>query len=659
MASNDPGMNAEPNGIEESISNLSGDTLLLADDDTMVEDNENVHDGNDDNGNVHNANDDDNIFTYADVLRRENATPAEVTPGSVIDNEEAYLGHGRVLTNFERTHFHRDNVTPGRPCTAYFNSEYFVDSKAVFDKLKQLDIPRESVLCLQRRPSGDMVITFTNEHVKKKFVSNVVIRFRESLSVINDEDMPLTFLNVYDAPYELSDEALTFRLRQYCIVHSTRRGKLARSHVNNGIRHFRVQILQPLPSYLRFGKFLVRLSHDGQQHTCRRCNRGGHFANECRNVVCFNCDELGHQSKECGGPVLCCICKSPDHRARHCRFAWHRSTDVSAPSSSNRDPGSGGHVAASAGDPPPSSCDPASGGDVTAPASGLVRSSTRDPASGGDVTAPASDPVRPVRSAARVDFLRNLFSPSSSDSALFSAAGTASQSSDSPSGFGVLDDNGLLRWENIAFRGHVPNPPGPQSSGEELVSTAEQSADQPAVVPSGTPVVPSADPPNVSADLANATAVSSDFSVSLSDVSTDPPVPAVSSDVPVDSPAHLPVDQSTDSPVVPPVIVVDDPSTDSTDASVPDLSASSPAPLSGKNRTSALPRRKPAPMPEALEAVARRPTRPTLPVSGKSGKSGTSVPPSDENPEDMDAHSNLKRKQVANRRKGDPKKGKH
>lgn len=49
MASIDPGMNVDPNGIEESISNLSGDTLLLADDDTMVD--------NEDNGNVDYGND--------------------------------------------------------------------------------------------------------------------------------------------------------------------------------------------------------------------------------------------------------------------------------------------------------------------------------------------------------------------------------------------------------------------------------------------------------------------------------------------------------------------------------------------------------------------------------------------------------------------------
>ena len=176
----------------DSISNQSGDTLLIADDEA------------------------ENVNSYADVLRnRESATPVQVTPGSQTDG--SYHGRGRRLTAVERYHFLSDNIIPGRPCTAYLNSTDFVDSQAVFNKLAELDIPRESVVCLQRCPSRDMIITFVDEETKNKFVSNVVLRLRDSSLVIDDEDSPLTFLNIYDAPHELSNEALEVRLLKYCI----------------------------------------------------------------------------------------------------------------------------------------------------------------------------------------------------------------------------------------------------------------------------------------------------------------------------------------------------------------------------------------------------------------------------------------------------------
>ena len=89
----------------------------------------------------------------------------------------------------------------------------------------------------------------------------------------------------------------------------------------------------------------------------------------------------------------------------------------------------------------------------------------------------------------------------------------------------------------------------------------------------------------------------------------------------------------------------------STETSTGDRAASSPAPPPGRNRPSALPRRKPAPLPPALEVLSRRPTRPSLP-----GRSSTLDLPalSDE----IETTSSLKRKQVLNRKKDGPKKGK-
>jgi len=255
--------------------------------------------------------------------------------------------------------------------------------------------------------------------------------------------MPLTYLNIYDAPHELSDDALKLRLDKYCTVFSTRRGKFSNSHVYNGIRHYRVRVKNPIPSYLRFGKFLVRLSHDGQQHTCRRCNRAGHFANECQNTVCFNCEELGHVSRDCEEGIRCCICKSTEHFARRCPYSWYQ-----AP-------------------PPPQVPGPSSTENVTHSATGNAADNVAD-----DVVEeiPAGDfSGSPVGDSVPLDNLsRDRVSPQDPDNPDPSLAdGSSGQPSVLSSNEHLLDSQGFI-WDQIANRmreqGLAPNPPGPQSS---------------------------------------------------------------------------------------------------------------------------------------------------------------------------------------------------
>ena len=169
LSCSDHGNQADGNVNEETISNQSGDTPLLTDE--------------------------EDINTYANILRRQRRKKAPVhgAPGS---QAGSFLGRGHVLTDFERANFGTDNSTPGRTCTAYFSVDYFVDSKAVFDELEELGIPHESVVCLQRRPSREVLIAFVDEETKNKFVSCIAIRWRDSSLLIDDEDIPLTYLNV-------------------------------------------------------------------------------------------------------------------------------------------------------------------------------------------------------------------------------------------------------------------------------------------------------------------------------------------------------------------------------------------------------------------------------------------------------------------------------
>ena len=305
----------------DTISNLSGDTFLVdsgeeADLENFVQSNRRTSPATLD---VFDAATTENPVSYAAVTRPRVTVEENVPLGSATYRGELYL------SSFERTNFHPENVTPDRPCTAYFNSGVFADSSAVFQALRTLGFPTEAIRCFQRKPTGDMLITFANARMKNSFLEKNVMQIRHHRFAINDEDRQLTYLNVYDAPHELSDNALIRRLEPYCEVVHYRRGRYPTNRsVFNGNRHYRVRRFAAIPSYLPFGKFLVRLSHDGQEHTCWKCNRLGHFAKDCPNTFCFNCEELGHKAESCPRVELCCICKHHSDRARYCAYSWYR-----------------------------------------------------------------------------------------------------------------------------------------------------------------------------------------------------------------------------------------------------------------------------------------------------------------------------------------------
>ena len=256
---------------------------------------------------------------YFESLHVEDAAPNAMFVDSPV------LLHRKVLTEFEEQNFFVHNVTPDRPCSAFFKTDSFMPASEVFDALKKDGFRNEHIRCLHRKPTGEIFITFRTNELRDTFLSKSSFVTRRRSFAPNDSERPLSFLTVYDAPYELPDAAIIHRLSPYCEVVWYRRGTYKNyGGVFNGLRHFRVRVKFAIPSYLRFGKFLVRLYHDGQTPTCRRCNRSGHKAADCRKTVCFNCDGLGHTSKECIRPMYCCICKSGQHLARTCPFSWHR-----------------------------------------------------------------------------------------------------------------------------------------------------------------------------------------------------------------------------------------------------------------------------------------------------------------------------------------------
>ena len=221
------------------------------------------------------------------------------------------------------------NELPNRPCTVVFTPRDFTPAHAIFKALDRLDMPLDAVKCLQRRQNGEVLITFKTEKLNETFVRQSTLTVDNETFAIQDVDKPFVHVTIFDAPHEMSDLILIEHISEYCEVISSRRGGFSfRQNVFNGLRHFRVRLLRLIPSNLRFGRLQVRVKHDGQKPTCRRCGETDHFASACNLTVCFNCEELGHEMGQCPRRKRCCICRQEGHIGKYCQLSWVRDTIV-------------------------------------------------------------------------------------------------------------------------------------------------------------------------------------------------------------------------------------------------------------------------------------------------------------------------------------------
>ena len=154
------------------------------------------------------------------------------------------------LSSFEREHFDVLNVMPDCPASAYFT---LPDSSVT-----------TSVRCLQRSHNGSVVLTFTKAEIRNKFLQQSSFFVGNQPHAAHLAGRALSYVVVYDAPFELPGSALTFRLSKYGTLYSQRRSSIQGfPQVQNGIRTPRMCIDDPIPSYLRFGKYLLRVQYEG------------------------------------------------------------------------------------------------------------------------------------------------------------------------------------------------------------------------------------------------------------------------------------------------------------------------------------------------------------------------------------------------------------
>ena len=211
----------------------------------------------------------------------------------------------------------RNSYAANEVSSNYTASRYEDVSEGEFTKHEEIHrevnwLEREYfVLCHQPDAGVNDTFTTSNVGVYGKILMN------SEFFVPQDSEQPLTYLIIYNAPYELSDDAIIHQLSPYCDVMWHRCGKFlgTAGAVFNGFRHYRICLDKLIPSYLCFGKFLLCLQYEGQIQTCWKCNWPYHKTTDYKNTICFNCDGVGHEACECVRPLYCCICKSRQHLA--------------------------------------------------------------------------------------------------------------------------------------------------------------------------------------------------------------------------------------------------------------------------------------------------------------------------------------------------------
>lgn len=86
------------------------------------------------------------------------------------------FGTKKVLIDFEKENFHRYNVTPDRPCSAFFKTDSFMPASEIFEGLKKDGFCTEHIRCLQIKPNGDIFLTFRTTELRDAFLFSFCFR---------------------------------------------------------------------------------------------------------------------------------------------------------------------------------------------------------------------------------------------------------------------------------------------------------------------------------------------------------------------------------------------------------------------------------------------------------------------------------------------------
>ncbi|KAK3728108.1 hypothetical protein QZH41_014265, partial [Actinostola sp. cb2023] len=216
----------------------------------------------------------------------------------------------------------RDNLTPWRPLTVSLPmAGRDILRQDYIQGLKDYGILEKDIYCIQRTATRVMV-TVKTEAIRKDLIDSGLIQIAGQQMTIQDAQSSLTFVTIFDAPYELPDDAIKRILRPYGRVKTQRRQVHRGTTIETGIRTIRMNIDKPIPSYIRVGNMILGIKYEGQEATCKKCDSPDHKQWQCHLMRCYNCGEMGHMAVECKERSRCSICTSKQHYAYHCPHNW-------------------------------------------------------------------------------------------------------------------------------------------------------------------------------------------------------------------------------------------------------------------------------------------------------------------------------------------------
>ena len=137
---------------------------------------------------------------------------ASVSEAYVSTPEDVCNRIKKNLTGFEKEHFSPKNVMPERLCSAYLRAIEDLKFQDVLSAITNSGVPAEEVRCIQYKKvsqfAKEVHLTFSTPAFCTRVVNSKSLAINEKSYFILSTHRPVTFVGVFDAPFELADEAI-------------------------------------------------------------------------------------------------------------------------------------------------------------------------------------------------------------------------------------------------------------------------------------------------------------------------------------------------------------------------------------------------------------------------------------------------------------------